>query len=378
MGVVTQLPTAGQIERQGIEQLCYLGMRMAFGGEMSRRALRVRARSCAKRKYRRLKEWMAGGPYPTMRWEGKRHLDAALEKGRGAIICSPHVGPYYRIPLELSDRDLPITLLLDQDNFDHSVTQWPDWAKRYTGHLRDPLSYVNAEMPTAVWQLARALQSGRLLLIYMEGNAGLEISDTQKTMVDVNFCGVKIRVRKGLAYLSARTGAPIVLVVARCTRKGGHALRFEAPLQMNTEESVGDYCQRALQHCFSILERYVRHDPAAWEMWYRLHRWQKPELLPIGAQVQPPLPEEVLHCVLEPDTAYMDILDLPEGRVLAHMGSGEALALTAPILSLLRAFDGRRTLQQVLNRLSSKYDEDLLLEAVHALCDGHFLFEVKA
>jgi len=257
------------------------------------------------------------------------------------------------------------------------VNQWPDWAKRYTGHLPDPLSYVNAEMPTAVWQLARALQSGRLLLIYMEGNAGLEISDTQRTLVDVNFCGVKIRVRKGLAYLSARTGAPIVPTMARRTRQGGHALRFEEPLQMNAEESVDDYCQRALQHCFSLLERYVRRDPAGWEMWYHLHRWRKREFLPVNAQVRPPAPEEVLQRVLTADAANMDVLDLPEGRVLAHLGSGEALALTAPILSLLRAFDGRRTLQQVLDRLAAKYDETLLLEALHALCDGGFAIEVR-
>ncbi|MEJ2010482.1 MAG: hypothetical protein P8Z30_20405 [Acidobacteriota bacterium] len=377
MGAVRELQTFEQAERQTVEQLGYFGMRIAFGGEASRRALRLRARACAKRKYHHLSEWLAGGPYPAMRWEGKQHLDTALEKGRSAIVCSPHVGPYYRIPLELSDHDLPVTLLLDQENFDHSVTQWPDWAKRYTGHLPDPLSYVNAEKPTAVWQLARALQSGRLLLIYMEGNTGLEVSDAQKTLVDVTFCGIRIRVRKGLAYLSARTGAPIVPAVARCTRNGGHALRFEQPIEIRPNEPVDDYCQRALQHCFSILERYARRDSAGWEMWYHLHRWRKPEILPVAAQVQPPAPEEVLQCVLMADTANMDLLDLPEGRVLAHLGSGEALALTAPILSLLRAFDGRKRLQQVLDRLASKYDETVLLEALHALSDGRFVFEVR-
>ncbi len=379
MGLVIETPTTDAAERQSVEQLGYLGMRMAFGNEVSRRTLRLRARSCAKRKFHHLREWLAGGPFPVMRWEGKRHLQAALQKGHSAIVCSPHVGPYYRIPLELSDRDFPVTLLLDQENFDHSLTQWPDWAKRYKGRLSDPLSYVNAQIPTAVWDMARALQAGRLLLIYMEGNAGLETSEERKTLVDVNFCGVKIRVRKGPAYLSARTGAPIVPAVARRTRQGGHALRFEPPLQKDDGESINDYCRRAMQHCFSVLERNVRRDPAGWEMWYHLHRWRKPQTFETASPARPPTPEEVLQQVLMPDTQKMDVLDLPEeGRVLTHLDSGEALVLSAAVLSMLRAFDGRRTLQEVLDKLAPRYEEPLLLAALQALSEGRFLYEVKS
>lgn len=366
---------ADQQQRHDVEQLCYFGLRAAFGGEQSRRALRARARSCAIRKFRTEEDWVSGGPFPPMRLEGERHLRAAIGSGAGTIVCAPHVGPYHRIPLELVGKNLPVTLLLDTANFEREKIWYSHWASQYKGHIEQPMQYINAELPSAAWDMARALRAGRILFVYMDGNTGLDATETARTLVAVLFCGLKIRVRKGLSYLSAFTAAPIVPVIARYTSRLGHAMRFEPRLEKGEIESVGDYCRRSLQQLFSILERYVRRDPACWEEWYHIHRWQVREQLPSSTQILAGgyEPEDVLQLTLAVDADNVECLRMSEGDVLASLRSEAALLLTEPVLDLMRALDGRLTVGEALDSLSGRYDEALLLQLLHSLCAGGFV-----
>jgi lauroyl/myristoyl acyltransferase len=364
-----------QKELQDVEQLCYLGMRAAFGREQSRRALRLRARSCTVRKFRTLHDWAEAGPFPPMRVEGGSHLRVATRKGRGAIVCAPHVGPYHRIPLELVERNHDVTLLLDTINFEREKNWYSHWRRQYKGALADPMQYINAELPQAAWEMARALRSGRILFVYVDGNAGLESTETARNLVEVVFCGLRIRVRKGLSYVSAFVGAPIVPVIARYTNRAGHVMRFEAPLEKNRDESADVYCRRTLQQLFSLLEQYVKRDPACWEEWSHVHRWQVREQLPRSTQVLRDgfQPEEVLGLTLAADADNVELLRMSEGDVLTNVRSGAALLVTEPVAGMLRVLDGRLTVGEVLDRLSGRYDEALLLEVLHALCTGGFV-----
>jgi lauroyl/myristoyl acyltransferase len=362
-------------KHQDIEQLCYFGMRAAFGRQHTRRLLRRRAEACIRRRLRTEREWISGDPFPTMRTEGEQFLRAVLKASQGAIICAPHVGPYHRIPLELVKRDLRVSLLLDAANFEREQRLYSDRARLYAGRTPDPMHYINAEIPSASWEMACALRSGRVLLVYMDGNTGLKCAEPAKTLVEVDFCGLRIDVRKGPGYLSAFAGVPIIPLVARFTNRGGHAMRFEPQLEKKPNQSVDDYCRNALQLLFSILERYVKTDPSCWEEWCNIHLWIVRDRH--GSSSQPLTsnwePEDVLQLRLVVNEENVDFLRMSTGDIVASLQSEKALLLTAPVLDLLSAFDGRHTVANVLDRLSGSYDETLLLQTLYSLCAGGFL-----
>jgi len=360
-------------ERQDVEQLCYFGLRSAFGATKSRRALRALARSCTERKFGSHHLWAGTGEFHPVKLKAARYLQAAIAEGRGVIVCTPHVGFYQRIPLALVEEKFPVTMLLDTANFEREKSKLAYWEKRFAGQV--PMKYINAELPSAAWEMACDLRAGRILFIWSDGNTGLENTDRAKTVVTVSFCGVNILVRKGLAHLSAWTGAPIVHAIAEPGKRKTTEIRFEAAIRRQENEPVDDYCRRVLQHLYSVLEEYVRRDPACWEEWYHLSRWQARE----NAD-QPPDPpvsfdaEEVLEIVLTVDAENIEYLDMVQGMVLAHLRTGQALLLTAPVQALVRACDGQRTVNQVLRKLSRKHQEVELLNALLALCgDGYLI-----
>lgn len=366
-----------EAERQDVEQLCYLGLRTAFGEARSRRALRALARSCAERKFRYLNLWVSNREFHPVKLRAAEHLHAALAEGRGVIVCTPHVGFYQRIPLALVEEKLPVTMLLDTANFEREKSKLTYWEKRFAGQV--PMRYINAELPSAAWEMARDLRAGRILFIWSDGNTGLGKIEHAKTVVAVSFCGLNILVRKGLAYLSAWTDAPVVNVMAEPHRRKITEIRFEPAIHCHENEPVDDYCHRVLQQLYSTLENYVRRDPACWEEWYHLRLWQVPE----NSSIQLPAvainfdEEDVLQLVLAVDSKNVEYLKMVQGMVLTHVRTGDALLMTEPVRALVRAFTGQRTINEVLNKLARKYDEGLLLNSLHALCAGGFVLPLE-
>ena len=362
-----------EAERQDVEQLCYLGLRAAFGTRVARRRLRSQARACADRKFRHHNLWAVAREFPPVRLNGIEHLHEALAQGRGAIVCTPHVGFYQRIPLALVEARLPVTMLLDTANFERERSKLTYWERRFAGQV--PMKYINAELPNAAWEMARDLRAGRILFIWLDGNSGLARTAQATTVVPVSFCGVRILVRKGLAHLSAWTGAPVVHALAAPYRRKASEISFEPPLSRRPDEAAGDYCQRVLQHLYTLLEARVRRDPACWEEWYHLPLWQVRET-PSGTlsvALAGDEAEAVLEFVLRVDEESIDYLKLVQGTVVTSLRTGETLLVTEPLRALLDAFDGRRRLGAVLDKLATRYDEVLLLNALHALCAGGFL-----
>lgn len=363
-------------EFQDVEQLCYLGLRLALGESISDRGLRAKARACTLRKFRTIELW-ANRQQPTaMRVEGLTNLEAAVRQNKGVIMCTSHVGPSFWIPLELMRRGLPFTFLIDTANFERLKEDYAFWRKRYTGDLDDPARMINAEEPTAVWQMTRSLREGRIVFVWLDGNAGLASSDEALTTTVVDFCGLKIRVRKGPAFLSAHTNAPILPAVARYTRGGGRVIRFEPCLSKPAAESVEEYCKRAMQKLFSILESYVRRDPASWEEWYHLHRWRE---IDRNSQSESAVvlkgydPEIVLQLVLMLDGANSEVLKMSQGNVLTNLRTGSALFLSEELIALIRSLDGKRTVEQAIDRLAVRYGETSVMNHLLALCENGFL-----
>ena len=324
-----------------IEQLAFLGLRMAFRQSHSRPQLRQIARWCLHRKLKLAKEWMAQRPFPKLQVRGRVNLHRAASQGNGVIIAACHVGQYHRIPLLLNDLGFPVALLLDEDNHAREQSEMDRWVSRYRGPLDRPVDYVNAELPTAAWKMSQTLRLGRVLFVYMDGGTGLQNCAPDKTSVEVKFCGLPLLVRRGLAHLSAFSGAPIVPAVAIKTPERNQRVTFYSACSKHEREALDAYCPRALQYCYSILEEHVLRDPACWEEWYHLHRWIiYPDTYQAGTLLPPDAVQGSLKSRFLFDRHRTEILRLPAGPVLFHTGTGAAIKLDTTISAVLCA--GRR------------------------------------
>ena len=149
-------------------------------------------------------------------------------------------------------------------------------------------------------------------------------------------------------------------------------VEFLPPLARAEEESSEDYCQRAMQALYSWLEEQVHRDPACWEEWYHLHLWCEPE--PATAGFTPPTdPIALLDTRLQSTGQQYVALALSQGAVLAHLQTGMALAQTPLLVALLKTLAGGATVEATLDRLTPRFSETEILEALLGLSEAGFV-----
>ena len=321
-----------------IEQLAYLGLRMGLERSQPRRLIRQLAQSCLENKLNFAKTWMARGPFPPLRTSGLRNLHKAASGRKGVVIAACHVGQYHRIPFVLNKLGYAVTLLLDGENQTREEQELEGWTSRYHGPLERPIEYLNANLPTAPWRMLQALRKGRMLFVYMDGGTGLQNSDPVKTSVNVKFCRLLLRVRKGLAYVAGHAGAPIVPAICSQSAEGRQSVLFCRACFANDGETLDAYCARALQYCYSILEQQVLQDPACWEEWYHVHRWV---VYPGAAGTKDPPLQAGLDRNLKIEYVFdrenSEVLRMPAGPILFHTATGAAIKANETVTAVLRA-----------------------------------------
>jgi lauroyl/myristoyl acyltransferase len=361
-----------------IEQLAYLGLRMGFGKSYPRRLIWQFAHLCLENKLSFAKAWMARRPFPPLRYCGLGNLRRAASRRRGVVIAACHVGQYHRIPLVLNKLGYAVTLLLDGENQAREEQELDGWLSRYNGPLERPIEYLNAELPTAPWRMSQALQKGRVLFVYMDGGTGLKNANPIRSSVEVRFCRLLLRVRKGLAYVAGRAGAPIVPTICHHSAEVKQSVMFCRDCFQSDGETLDAYCGRALQYCYSILEEQVLQNPACWEEWYHVHRWV---VYPGIADMQNPPPqagfEGSVKIEFQFDRENTEILKLPAGPVLFHTATGTAIEANEAISAVLRAARypaAAADLSTVISGVSGEIESTLML---HQLAAAGFLRRVR-
>jgi lauroyl/myristoyl acyltransferase len=351
-----------------LEQLCYVGMRLAYPNGASRSAVRVRARACARRKLFALRQWMADDQPGRMQISGLEHLTSARELAGRAFIGSFQTGPYYRIPMALSEQGIPLSVLMDRASFEESMKRWNVWAQRYTGDLLEPVEFVDAEEPTAMWKLASALRKGRSAFAFFDGNTGMNPGRAQSAL-NVRLGKVTFPVRQGIAYLSWRTETPIVPAVAEFGPRKSHRLHLYPAISRRADEPAQDYCCRAFSYLFSVLERHLARDPAGWEPWYQVHQWSE-GTRQSGAEVPD---EAILELPLVADRGGYEILPMSDRTVAVSLNSHETILYTDVVRDALTRLRKPMTGRQLIGALTAKYGADTMRATLLDLVQTKFV-----
>ena len=188
-----------------------------------------------------------------IRCEGLEHVEAALQKGRGVLFATAHLGNWelsaYAHALLAAPMDV-VVRPLDNPLLDALVERRRGLSGNRTIGKRE---YARA--------ILKALAANRAVGILVDQNAAADAG------VFVDFFGVKACAGVGFAKLAARSGAAVIPGFAIWEEaEKRYLLRFRPPVEI-----TGD-AARDTQAVQSELERSIREHPDQW-LWIH-RRWK--------------------------------------------------------------------------------------------------------
>ena len=200
---------------------------------------------------------------------GLEHLDAALADGKGALLCSPHLGSYLSAFSLIQRCGYPVTTIGRwwwhyPPGASTIVTRMWDlvYGRRVLRHRHRPnIEPYPGRFQSAV-QAANVLRENEVVTICSDAPPfAAELPHT----IEVPFLSARARLVPGVVYLAQATGAPVLITTIRRLPDYRHqVLEISPPLPMDGEPAV------ALARCAAAMDAAIRVNPTEWDMWYKL------------------------------------------------------------------------------------------------------------
>jgi len=180
------------------------------------------------------------------------YLNEVLQKGRGAILVSAHVGNW-----EMGGAVLPML------GFPLSVVALAHQDSRVNALFnaqREAFGAMVIQTDVAVRRVAEHLQKNRLVAILAD-------RDFSNRGIVMDFLGRKTMVPKGAAYFSLKLGVPIIPIFFLRTDDGHFEIKIYPPIEPPqlpdgkiTEQIAAGYIQKYM----TAIEDEIRKRPSQW------------------------------------------------------------------------------------------------------------------
>jgi lauroyl/myristoyl acyltransferase len=204
---------------------------------------------------------------------------ALLERGRGAVGVSFHLGHMRYLVSDLAHAGISTYLPLATDSFkdyDTARAYNPDAA------LWKHLHFFDVEARAGAIGLAKALARGELLFSTIDGNTGADGRRGDDRRSTVAVLGSQCRVKNGMLAMAARFGAPVIPVMAHeldgrrvCTMGPVHDPG--GPLRGADAER---FVEEAVQSAYTFLGETLRSYADEWCGGDLFHQWRLPAPTP--------------------------------------------------------------------------------------------------
>jgi len=189
-----------------------------------------------------------------VRVENLEFIQQALEKGKGGIILTSHIGNWELGAVFLSVLGYPLTVIALPHN-DRPVNNFFNQKRKIKG---------NTVVPTnlAIRQCSEALQKNKLIGIAADrvfGSSG-EV---------IGFMGDKALLPIGPALFSIRSRAPIIPTFLIRENDGSYVLKIYEPIdppEVNDSAPENDKVLATMQKYIGIVESMIKKYPAQWLM----------------------------------------------------------------------------------------------------------------
>lgn len=204
---------------------------------------------------------LAGGADDDLRQlvtiEGEEIVQAALRRGKGALILTAHLGNFDLLAMFTAQRGYPLTIISKEIKNLAISGMWMDLRERYG--VKIVLSHDSMR------GCLKALKANGLLGFVLDQNRPHDQG------VFVTFFGRPACTTPGMAFISALTQAPVVPVFIHRTADGQHHLRVLPAIEPPADRGE-DNLRRATQRYTTIIEEEVRRHPDQWIWIHR--RWK--------------------------------------------------------------------------------------------------------
>jgi KDO2-lipid IV(A) lauroyltransferase len=200
-------------------------------------------------------EWLrgAGGARVELTLEGRPHLDAALARGRGAILVTCHLGNWEVAAYELAQAGYPLAVVTGKQLGRLAPAVRQDKERRGI-QVVGPGDGLRA--------LYRCLEANRILVLLIDG-------DGWRRGRTLDFLGRPTLLPCGAVRLARTTGARLMAATMHRTGPLRFAARIHPPLPTAGRERTEELMRTLLRP----LERAIADDPAQWCLFRAL--WQE-------------------------------------------------------------------------------------------------------
>jgi lauroyl/myristoyl acyltransferase len=189
-------------------------------------------------------------------------LDLA-RRGQGVMVCSLHYGPYFYVGSELLALGVDVNLVSASAMIRRQDGMWSRVAQVHGRRL----DLLRVERLSGTRSILRILEGGGLVLIYGDGQGGLDGSRSSKShRTTGSFLSMPIRMWTGPATLAQRAGAHVVFAIIQRERWGRRILEFSDPRQVPAAD--GDQAPATFtQDMYRWFDPRARRHPEHWAGW---------------------------------------------------------------------------------------------------------------
>ncbi len=201
----------------------------------------------------------------SVRVENVATLDAALERGRGAIVITGHFGNWeVATAAALSDRRFAYA----RGRFQFVRRQFkPRWVDALVTRRFRRAGFGTLPKRGALDAIVQCLEKGDMVVFPFDQHAG------GRDAVQVEFFGHPAGTFRSVAIIAMATGAPVLPAASWREPDGRHVLRFEEPLHAIECADVDEAIRRNTRAYNAALERLILRHPEQW--WWVHRRWKR-------------------------------------------------------------------------------------------------------
>jgi KDO2-lipid IV(A) lauroyltransferase len=183
----------------------------------------------------------------------RNHVAEALERGRGVILATAHVGNWDISGRALHGTGRPVHLVMAREQ--NETTQ--EYARRSRERVGVRVIFSDSSVFSA-FNMIRTLRQNEILAIQIDrGN-----SEANPPAKGVEFFGAQALFQEGPFHLARLSGAPVVPVVTLRRGLRHYEVVLGEPLFVS-RDLPGD-AERALRDAAAFFERTIRQHPQQW------------------------------------------------------------------------------------------------------------------
>ncbi|MDU1904571.1 MAG: hypothetical protein E6772_07285 [Dysgonomonas sp.] len=210
------------------------------------------------------------------------NLDFTKGNSIPRIFCTFHMGSYRLMNLILAKYNINFTLVVSKATLKEQketyLKAYED-LKKLTG-ITSSFDFIEAENPSSVLSMLRALKSGKSLMFYIDGNTGVGgIGKTDETMLPVKLFDSIIYTRKGISFLAHKANVPIIncfSYIENSENIDNVTIQFNDPIfPEHGNKDIHEFCQLTTQRIYDEFSEILRKYPAQWEGWMYIHRYME-------------------------------------------------------------------------------------------------------